>query len=813
LSEYKVATQWLEKQPSVRVASLWLKRAISERYVEEVWQDVDPYVLPFDHLFSGKRRIVVDPEEYGGIADEPDGLITGTVSEFLKDSGVLEEGDKIDWKKGKLLNSEGRVKSRLGKAFNKATRETLKKDKEWYEPLQNLKKKIEGHNPGYTERNLRELLQVASYIKGEPMSGVYASMAVEANFGFLLSDQWSRIEEEISKLFTMSEEELKKIAQKASLDKINNFDITAPAGYLDNLFRVRFGKPSARSERYYKQPFEHLSEVYREHGDEIDNLIEKIDKVPLPRKKLLRELPELKKRMDQYADWKGDHGKDLVMVVSRDPVDVLRMSDHPHAVKAIESCHSEGGSEFQCAIAEAKEGGLIAYVVAKDDLKGVDLDAPEIFEDRSRGLKGLKPYSRLRLRRFEDPLRRNEVAIPEDRTYGSDISGFQDALRQWALEEQDHPNLSKDPKDYYLTGGEYKDTESSELFDLFFPEVSRDNYDPEHDPDAVRRPDYDPDDDYEDEDEDGESSHGERTLYPSGYEFGKPDFWQYMTERHPEVRNPNPKGRKDKITPNTLKGYLRGNSPFAAQARSIVSPYLLEYEKVLKQQQEQEAARKRKEDRAKWMNPETRKSWIEKIKEHGAKSPIPGQGPDFDTPGVFPRMWQDKLEVDHRGNPLVQAADPEARNTGQRSQIEHEGISDKAYIHQGAHVGKDAKVGEATIWNGARVYGGDVQKGVVGEGAEIRGGKILGGEFGGRGYGRRANVTISGGNWDEYTLEAMRAHPDYKKNFIDNSLARGRWDSVPKEIQEKATYFRAQDGEGDDFSNDYDTLKHYSIDG
>jgi hypothetical protein len=103
---------------------------------------------------------------------------------------------------------------------------------------------------------------------------------------------------------------------------------------------------------------------------------------------------------------------------------------------------------------------------------------------------------------------------------------------------------------------------------------------------------------------------------------------------------------------------------------------------------------------------------------------------------------------------------------------------------------------------------------VVGEGAEIRGGKILGGEFGGRGYNRGADVTISGGNWDEYTLEAMRAHPDYKKNFIDNSLARGRWDSVvPKEIQEKATYFRAQDGEGDDFSNDYDTLKHYSIDG
>ena len=50
---------------------------------------------------------------------------------------------------------------------------------------------------------------------------------------------------------------------------------------------------------------------------------------------------------------------DYTVIISRHPVDVLRMSD----VGSIRSCHSEGRSHFQCAVAEAKGHGPIAYLV------------------------------------------------------------------------------------------------------------------------------------------------------------------------------------------------------------------------------------------------------------------------------------------------------------------------------------------------------------------------------------------------------------------------------------------------------------------
>lgn len=50
---------------------------------------------------------------------------------------------------------------------------------------------------------------------------------------------------------------------------------------------------------------------------------------------------------------------DYTVIISRHPVDVLRMSD----IGSIRSCHSEGSSHFQCAMAEAKGHGPIAYLV------------------------------------------------------------------------------------------------------------------------------------------------------------------------------------------------------------------------------------------------------------------------------------------------------------------------------------------------------------------------------------------------------------------------------------------------------------------
>lgn len=71
------------------------------------------------------------------------------------------------------------------------------------------------------------------------------------------------------------------------------------------------------------------------------------------------------------------------IIVSRDPIDVLRMSD----IGRISSCHREGGEYFQCAVSESRGTGIIAYRVRTEELdrllagEGSDLEiAQEVVE-------------------------------------------------------------------------------------------------------------------------------------------------------------------------------------------------------------------------------------------------------------------------------------------------------------------------------------------------------------------------------------------------------------------------------------------------
>jgi hypothetical protein len=74
-------------------------------------------------------------------------------------------------------------------------------------------------------------------------------------------------------------------------------------------------------------------------------------------------------------------------------------------------------------------------------------------------------------------------------------------------------------------------------------------------------------------------------------------------------------------------------------------------EKAKREREESsERSRREMEERfKKYLEPDTRRKHIERIKEHGFKSPIPG---DSTKPGVFPRYWQTLLKVDERGNAL-----------------------------------------------------------------------------------------------------------------------------------------------------------------
>ena len=199
----------------------------------------------------------------------------------------------------------------------------------------------------------------------------------------------------------------------------------------------------------------------------------------------------------------GDIDNDVV-IVSRHPVDVLRMSD----MGSIRSCHSEGSGYFKCAVAEAKGHGPIAYVVseveyerllreehkeyqtADDPEAAFDMDAPaeepsekklsdfddeEIFRDRQRQVRGITPKARVRLRKYVNDETDEAFAVPELRTYGAAPPGFTDAVLNWAWDNQKKMfELGTDvygaPNPYSLTryGGSWEDNPDGQLLRKFF---------------------------------------------------------------------------------------------------------------------------------------------------------------------------------------------------------------------------------------------------------------------------------------------------------------------------------------------------------
>ena len=166
------------------------------------------------------------------------------------------------------------------------------------------------------------------------------------------------------------------------------------------------------------------------------------------------------------ADGIGRSDVGSSIVISRSPIDILQMSDHD----GITSCHSPDGAFYHCARQEAKTGGAVAYVVKNSDLKGVDINDQEIFEDDDRRVKGIVPLERLRLRRFTND--KLDLLVPERRTYGIKNVGFADAVRKWAKRTQEESIGKMDPQRDYgkfdLKGGSYQDSNADGLWSDFF---------------------------------------------------------------------------------------------------------------------------------------------------------------------------------------------------------------------------------------------------------------------------------------------------------------------------------------------------------
>lgn len=190
-----------------------------------------------------------------------------------------------------------------------------------------------------------------------------------------------------------------------------------------------------------------------------------------------------KKYLNWFARYKDNlesafEKPEYVVVLSRSPIDVVRMSDH----RNISSCHSQGGSYFYCAIQEAITGGAVAYVVNSqdfDELTEEEFQNDEIFVDPDRGVRGagygLRPLSRLRVRRLEDD-DGNEVAIPDTKIYGNQsIPNFYNSLKNY-LQNKQSITAGDFTGQYEKRGGTYYDDQIEELLGDYFSDEDNKYY-------------------------------------------------------------------------------------------------------------------------------------------------------------------------------------------------------------------------------------------------------------------------------------------------------------------------------------------------
>jgi len=185
--------------------------------------------------------------------------------------------------------------------------------------------------------------------------------------------------------------------------------------------------------------------------------------------------PEKKKEyMSWYAKYKDSLPQEMKktsdhsIILTRAPVDVVRMSDH----RNISSCHSQGDSHFQCAVQEALTGGAVAYLVNSDTLESYidsdDFQMDDLFDDRERGRRGLEPpVARLRIRRYI--IDGVEYALPEKQIYGNlKIPGFFKSVRDFLDGKQDLGSIDFNEKDIEIRGGSYEDNDSQYLINAYF---------------------------------------------------------------------------------------------------------------------------------------------------------------------------------------------------------------------------------------------------------------------------------------------------------------------------------------------------------
>ena len=211
------------------------------------------------------------------------------------------------------------------------------------------------------------------------------------------------------------------------------------------------------------------------------------------------------KKLRQFSNYVGDDIQDLIanmqeyfqnyyLIYSRHPVDVFRMSDH----KGLESCHSLPSSQYQaprhswdefniCALSEAHANGMIVYAVPEAEFraKGIEPNQEfldefgnrEMFADEQRGIDGIKPTTRIRIRKvlYHGGDQKVMIAVPETGVYGYRIPGIKDvvmskitSLQQDAIDRIVKGKSELETTDFTRYGGNYQDNPVSELLPKMF---------------------------------------------------------------------------------------------------------------------------------------------------------------------------------------------------------------------------------------------------------------------------------------------------------------------------------------------------------
>jgi hypothetical protein len=251
----------------------------------------------------------------------------------------------------------------------------------------------------------------------------------------------------------------------------NGYQVDLGSGMVEKEFEIPAGPKKGQKQKRKEKIGKALSKVQsllssiNKAADEQD--IEKIKKLGVDINKNFPKIGNAEiERYQKVWNKQSAEARKYFIVLSRHPIDVLRMSDF----QGIQSCHSVGGSYYQCAVQEAKGNGLMAYLVsAKDVPKDFDWDQDEVFRDKQRDIKGLEPISRVKLRKYVNKKDGSTLAAPELRVYGQSIPGFVDKVVQIARETQkldleDKPDMD----DYIRHGGSDQDSTDGEMFNQIY---------------------------------------------------------------------------------------------------------------------------------------------------------------------------------------------------------------------------------------------------------------------------------------------------------------------------------------------------------